>query len=482
MLRNMRVARKLPLLVGIIAAAFVAYACAALLVLQHVKIGGAPYRAISLDKELLADVLPPPAYLVEADLVAHQLVVAAGDGHADEVAATTATLERLETEYEARIGYWETNLVDPEARRALLDVSVPAGRTFFTVVRNELLPAIDAGRLDEASAVVDGPLAEAYTAHRAGIDVVVERSLITAADHEAAATASVRQWITVLIGGLCVTLVVAALLAQLVSRSIVSPLGGLQHGLEAIAGGAAVDTVRLDAERRDELGAVAASFNTFAERMAARVAELDRTSAQLVAVATSMDEAAESVCAGMQTVASATTEMDASINEISRTASDAAQVSVQAVEAVREALARMAQLHTSSGRIAEAVITIGQITDKTNLLALNAHIEAEHAGESGRGFAVVAHEVKELARRTGHTTSSIGAVVSGTGEDVMAATEAMQRITAIIADVSEASTVIAAAVEEQTAAMREIVGQVELAAARGVEIQDAVRGAKALVA
>lgn len=480
MLRNIRVARKLPLLVAVMSGALIAFAAAAFAVLDAARIGGDDYRRIALDKELLADVLPPPAYLVEAALNANQLAVDAEAGNAEGVAEHTERLAKLEADYDARLAYWHEHLGDPRLRAAMLERSEPAARRFFGVLHDQVLPAARDGRGAEAAAAVDGPLLDAYEEHRAAVDEVVTLSVAAAADREAAVEQQVHRSQVLLAAGLAAAVLVSIALGQLISRSITAPLGALRAGFESIAAGSEGAVESLDADRGDELGALAGAFNRFAATMRARVEGLDRRAAELTTLATGMEGAAESVCFGMETVASATTEMDAAIAEISRTAVDAARIATDAVYAVDESLQRMQELQANSARIAEAVLTIGQITDKTHLLALNAHIEAEHAGDSGRGFAVVAHEVKELAKRTGSTTAAIGAVVAHTGEDVSAAGAAMDRIRRVIGDVNEAATVIAAAVEEQTAAMREIVGQVEMAALRGVEIREAVRDARAV--
>lgn len=480
MLRNMRVARKLPLLVGAMSVALVVFALAAFAVLDQAKIGGDDYRQISLDKELLADVLPPPAYLVESMLVANQLSVSARNGDFDAAGEHAATLERLEADYRGRLEYWHEHLEDPSQREAMLERAEPAAERFFDVLHTQLLPALQAERGEVVAAAVDGPLRDAYEAHRSAVDDVVTSAVARAAEREQAVNDAVARSQLLLAGGLGVAVAVSVALARLITRSITAPLATLRAGLEAVADQGTVDGTELDADRGDELGAVAAAFNRFAAAMRERIAALDRRAEQLTAVAVGMERSAEEVCFGMETVASATTEMDATINEIARTAGDAARIAADAVHAVERSMQRMEDLQRSSARIADAVLTIGQITDKTHLLALNAHIEAEHAGDSGRGFAVVAHEVKELARRTGDTTNSIGSVVAGTGDDVASAVAAMEHIRTIIGDVEEASTVIAAAVEEQTAAMREIVGQVEMAAQRGVQIREAVRDARSV--
>ncbi len=480
MLRNLRVSHKLPLLVAVMGAALTICAIASFVVLDGAKVGGDGYRQIARDNELLADVLPPPAYLVEADLVAYQVTSDLNAADDAAVSADLARLDELEQSYRERIAYWQRELTDAGARDALLDRSVPAATAFFTVLHDQVAPAARAGDATATAIAVTGALQDAYRTHRAAIDEVVARSTETAAAHESSIAARVRRSTVALLVVLVAALATGVVLSRLVARSITAPLAALQRGLEAVAAGDANAQAGLDTDRADELGSLAVGFTTFAEAMQQQVVDLDERAGQLASAALAMEQAAEEVRAGMETVAAATVQMDASIVEIARTASEAAHEAIATVGSVDESLSSIQRLQDSSGRIAEAVLTIGQVTDQTHLLALNAHIEAEHAGASGRGFAAVAHEVKELARRTGSTSASIGSVVSRSGEDVFAAMSAMDAIRRVIGDVQEGSSVIAAAVEEQTATMREIVMQVQLTAGRGVEIRDAVRHCRAV--
>ena len=291
----------------------------------------------------------------------------------------------------------------------------------------------------------------------------------------------------------------------IIMRGITKPLSGMLHMLQDIAQGEGDLTRRLGAERRDELGEVSRWFNQFVDNVHGIVSQLAATTTQVSASCDRLNRpaeqiatAAEEVACQSATVATAGEEMSATSNDISRNCSQAASSSNRASDTatagariVQEALQGMQNIATCvkdsartvaglgerSDQIGDIVCTIEDIADQTNLLALNAAIEAARAGEQGRGFAVVADEVRALAERTTRATKEIGGMIrtiqNETGgavgsmdlgvqevEKGMQASrnsgEALQNILSSISDVTGEINQIATAAEEQTAVTGEI--------------------------
>lgn len=203
--------------------------------------------------------------------------------------------------------------------------------------------------------------------------------------------------------------------------------------------GAALETV---ASASNELQSTATSMSATAEE----------TSRQANTVAAASEQAS----ANVQTVASAAEEMASSVREISRQVADASKITTEAVEQVSQTNERVEQLVRAADRIGEIVKMITDIASKTNLLALNATIEAARAGEAGKGFAVVASEVKTLANQTAKATEEIGGQITEIQSSTASAASAMRGIGETISKVNNISQSIAAAVEEQSAATGEI--------------------------
>ncbi|MCP3477566.1 methyl-accepting chemotaxis protein [Bradyrhizobium sp. CCGUVB1N3] len=189
------------------------------------------------------------------------------------------------------------------------------------------------------------------------------------------------------------------------------------------------------------------------------------TTAQRAQQLTSVVAVASGEATGnVQSVATATEELSSSVNEISRQVQESARMAIDAVGQARSTTERVSQLSTAATRIGDVVELINTIAGQTNLLALNATIEAARAGEAGRGFAVVASEVKSLAEQTAKATGEISQQISGIQTATQDSVTAIREISATIERLSEVSSTIAAAVEEQGAATQEIARNVQQAA------------------
>jgi len=258
----------------------------------------------------------------------------------------------------------------------------------------------------------------------------------------------------------------------------------------------AIEVKRLEAERKEaeaqqaqqrhqillnmadefdaSVGGFVQSVSSASNEMQSSASALSATAEETSKQATTVAGASEEAATNIQTVATASEELSSSITEISGQVAQSTQISSTAVAEVESANERIQGLLSSSQKIGEVVELITDIADQTNLLALNATIEAARAGEAGKGFAVVASEAKNLANQTAKATEEISSQISGIQGVTQDAVHAIESIGEIINQMNEISSAIAAAVEEQGAATQEIARNVEQAASGTKEMSSSV--------
>jgi PAS domain S-box-containing protein len=235
-----------------------------------------------------------------------------------------------------------------------------------------------------------------------------------------------------------------------------------------------IEMIKLADHFEGAVGQIIETVSSASTELEASAGTLSSTAERSQQLATMVAAASEEASANVQSVASATEELTSSVNEISRQVQESARMATEAVGQARNTTERVSELSKAAARIGDVVELINTIAGQTNLLALNATIEAARAGDAGRGFAVVASEVKALAEQTAKATGEIGQQISGIQSATQDSVTAIREISVTIEKLSEISSTIAAAVEEQGAATQEISRNVQQAAQGTHEVSSSI--------
>ncbi|WP_429210837.1 methyl-accepting chemotaxis protein [Aeromonas veronii] len=379
-------------------------------------------------KDVVADILPPPLYLIESQLQVYTLLHA----KPEEREALLQTLARLQQEFESRNRLWQESNLNEPLRELLLGEQKVQGELFWQLLNDKFVPAIKVGDLAQAGAIA-ARLHTLYNAHRLGVDATVIRGNEYAAEQMAHLANTTRLCYGLL---LCAALLGAGLIFWL-GRPTQQRLLAAGKATAAIAEGEL--NRPMPEPGLDAIGELIRQIGAMRDQLATLVESLQRSASTLDDRATSLTAMAQRHTDDSQAQVGAAHHIEQAIEQLTHSIEQAAsqlhQVGEQTLQSAERAQEATLAIHTVEQVIGEQVTGVKQVShtisdlaglsqqiaglagaihdiaEQINLLALNAAIEAARAGEQGRGFAVVADEVRSLATRTGSATTEINTII-----------------------------------------------------------------------
>ena len=398
--------------------------------LNTTKINGDLYNQIALNKDLIADTVPPTECIIEPYGLVFQMLEETDNAKLKELAGKA---KKFRHDYEKQHAVWVKALPEGKLKELMVVQSYQPAIQFFDVVDNEFVPAVIQGNKDKASKILDNVLKPKYVEHITAIGEIVKLADKELKVEEASAASIVAGRLCILgVLGVATIFLFCFAVWFFVDRGllikIVKVMAGIAESVDQVA---------------SATSQIASSSQELAEGASEQAASIEQTSSSL------------------EEMSSMTKQNASNANQANKLMDKSRRVVSQANQSMADLTASMQEISRASEETSKIIKTIDEIAFQTNLLALNAAVEAARAGEAGAGFAVVADEVRNLAMRAAEAAKNTANLIEGTVKEIKQGSDVVQKTSAEFSEV-----------QTGTVKMGELVGEISAASseqAQGIE-------------
>jgi methyl-accepting chemotaxis protein len=443
MLERLSVRKRMISLLLVFSVAFLVLGTLSVVTFNKFKVNGPTYKAIVQDKDLIADILPPPEYIIESYLVVKQLADETDPAEKDRM---LGKLDQLHKDYITRQAYWDSCLAPGRMRELMLSESRKPADEFFSVMEGQFIPAIRQGDAVRALQLANGDLKRLYNQHRGSIDELVQLSLVSAADHEAQARKAITGALALSailgIGFMLLAIFWAIGIAVSIRRQI-DNFHGLVQELEHGDGDL---TQRINAQGQGEFTRLADSFNHFLENQQRMVAEVQSAMNQLVTTTAGMQQHTRSIHGEvteiqnrLSGVCDSAQQITGIVDRIANFAEESAATVTQVAGSTQQVSEHIQSVAASSEETSTGVTQIAGMMDTvTNALAfidqesMNVTRGMEGSMSSVMQISEVMNEIDANTRQASEISSQANLQASETSEVMRNLAKVIQQIGKIV--------------------------------------------------
>ena len=488
-IQNLKISIKLLVALLIIVLGFIGFGAYMFVALQELKVNGPIYHQIVEGKDLVADILPPPDYIIESYLIAFELRENIEDD-AKVKQLMTYFMDKLKVEYEDRHAHWVNDQIylpkEPEIRREMVELSYKPAAEFYRIVKETYFPAILSKNKILAESILNTQLKAMYTEHRKHIDAVVSMTIQKNGEIEKSAALEIHRKTIGSTLIFLVSILAGAGLFIYILVGIIRSINNLTYNIKDISEGEGDLTMRLQIRGNDEIAVTSRYFNTFIDKIHSLIKDISETasnlsgsSEELSSISAELASSAEEMNAQSDTVAAASEQVSASVGTVA-SAADQATSSVSSIAAMTEEMSSTVSSMAQSSR--QTAGNVRQMAESSETISTGINTVAAAVEEMTASLNEVARnagQANQISQKANKATDAIKQKMDA----LVNASKQIEKVVSVIKDIADQTnmlalnaTIEAAGAGEAGKGFAVVAGEVKELAKQSAEATDEIAG------